>query len=160
MAPLALVMWRAHLSRPPRRSRPEQPARHLQACSSLEASLITRSRQDGGLAHPRARQVDDADRDRLATPLVAGEDVQDIAGLLQSLRHRRDGGGLEGYGLEPGCRADFVLLEARDPVEAIRLRATRLAVVRGGRVIARTPSAAAALDLPGRPATTRYRIGT
>jgi cytosine deaminase len=68
--------------------------------------------------------------------------------------------GLEGYGLAPGCHADFVLLEARDPVEAIRLRATRLAVVRRGKVIARTPSSAAALDLPGRPATTSYRIGT
>ncbi len=67
--------------------------------------------------------------------------------------------GLEGYGLAPGCHADFVLLEARDPVEAIRLRATRLAVVRRGRVVARTPSSAAALDLPGRPAATRYRIG-
>jgi cytosine deaminase len=68
--------------------------------------------------------------------------------------------GLEGYGLAPGCHADFVLLEARDVVEAIRLRATRLAVVRRGRVIARTPSAATALDLPGRPSGTRYRIGT
>ena len=67
--------------------------------------------------------------------------------------------GLEGYGLAPGCHADFVLLEARDPVEAIRLKATRLAVVRRGRIIARTPSAAATLDLPGRPATTRYRTG-
>jgi cytosine deaminase len=67
--------------------------------------------------------------------------------------------GLEGYGLAPGCHADFVLLEARDVVEAIRLRATRLAVVRRGRVIARTPSAATALDLPGRPSGTRYRIG-
>ncbi|MEO8484969.1 MAG: amidohydrolase family protein [Betaproteobacteria bacterium] len=59
--------------------------------------------------------------------------------------------GLEGYGIAPGCRADLVLLEARDPVEAIRLRATRLAVVRSGRVIATTPSARATLDLPGRP---------
>ena len=68
--------------------------------------------------------------------------------------------GLEGYGVAPGCNADFVLLEARDPVEAIRLKATRLAVVRRGRIIARTPSAAAALELPGRPSTTGYRIGT
>ena len=59
--------------------------------------------------------------------------------------------GLDGYGLAPGCRADFVLLEARDPIEAIRLRATRLAVVRGGRVVATTPSSRATLDLPGRP---------
>src|SRR6187402_2509584 len=61
--------------------------------------------------------------------------------------------GLEGYGLAPGCRADLVLLEARDPVEAIRLRATRLAVVRAGRVVATTPSSRATLDLPGRPST-------
>jgi cytosine deaminase len=60
--------------------------------------------------------------------------------------------GLDGYGLEPGCRADCVLLQARTPAEAIRLRAQRLAVVRAGRVIARTPVASAALTLPGRPA--------
>jgi cytosine deaminase len=64
--------------------------------------------------------------------------------------------GLEGYGLEPGRHADFVLLQARDPIEAIRLRATRLAVVRRGKVIARTPAATATLDLPGRPATTSF----
>ena len=68
--------------------------------------------------------------------------------------------GLEGYGVAPGCHADFVLLEASDPVEAIRLKATRLAVVRRGKVIARTPSATTALDLPGRPATTRHRVTT
>ena len=62
--------------------------------------------------------------------------------------------GLDGYGLAPGCRADLVLLEARDPVEAIRLRATRLAVVRAGVVIAES-SAPPPRDcsLPGRPAT-------
>ncbi len=59
--------------------------------------------------------------------------------------------GLEGYGLMPGCRADGVLLQARSPIEAIRLRAQRLAVVRGGRIVARSPSASAQLDLPGRP---------
>jgi cytosine deaminase len=58
--------------------------------------------------------------------------------------------GLDGYGLEPGCRADFVLLQARDPVEAIRLRAHRLMVVRGGKVIARSPEVAVALELQGR----------
>jgi len=57
---------------------------------------------------------------------------------------------LEGYGLAPGCRADFVLLQARDPVEAIRLRATRLKVFRGGKVVAQTPAATARIDLPGR----------
>ncbi len=59
--------------------------------------------------------------------------------------------GLEGYGIAPGSRADLVLLQARDPIEAIRLRATRLAVIRSGRVISRMAPAVATLDLPGRP---------
>jgi cytosine deaminase len=59
--------------------------------------------------------------------------------------------GLDGYGLAPGCNADFVLLEARDPVEAIRLRPARLAVVRRGRVISRSAPRSARLDLAGRP---------
>ena len=86
-----------------------------------------------------------------------------MTGLLNALLSTIDAAkvlGLEGYGLAPGCHADFVLLEARDVVEAIRLRATRLAVVRRGRVIARTPSAATTLDLPGRPSGTRYRVGS
>jgi len=59
---------------------------------------------------------------------------------------------LEGYGIAPGSRADFVLLQARDPVEAIRLRATRLAVYRAGKRIAHTPPAIASLHLAQRPA--------
>src|SRR6201991_4176897 len=61
--------------------------------------------------------------------------------------------GLDGYGIEVGSHADFVLLQARDPIEAIRLRANRVLVVRRGHVVARTPAAVAALDLPGRPGT-------
>ena len=61
--------------------------------------------------------------------------------------------GLEGYGVEPGCRADLVLLQASDPVEAIRLRATRLKVVRAGKVIAENAAASTHLALPGRPAS-------
>ena len=60
---------------------------------------------------------------------------------------------LDGYGLEVGCKADMVLLQAADPIEAIRLRATRLAVIKGGKVIARTAPRLASLDLPGRPET-------
>jgi cytosine deaminase len=60
--------------------------------------------------------------------------------------------GLEGYGLDVGCRADFVLLQARSPEEAIRLRAQRLCVVRGGQVVSRMAPAVAELALPGRPA--------
>jgi cytosine deaminase len=67
--------------------------------------------------------------------------------------------GLEGYGLEPGCRADFVLLQARSPVEAIRLCAPRLLVVRGGQVLARTPERQVALSLPGRPTHVDFTLG-
>lgn len=59
--------------------------------------------------------------------------------------------GLEGYGLEPGCNADFVLLQAADPIEAVRLRAAKLAVVRRGRVIAEAPPRTTRLALDGRP---------
>jgi cytosine/creatinine deaminase len=62
--------------------------------------------------------------------------------------------GLAGYGIKAGCHADFVLLQARDPIEAIRLRATRLKVFRRGRLIAETPAATSALHLAGRPQRT------
>ncbi len=62
--------------------------------------------------------------------------------------------GLQGYGIEVGCHADFVLLQARDPIEAIRLRATRLKVFRRGRLLAASPPAAAELHLPQRPGKT------
>jgi len=58
---------------------------------------------------------------------------------------------LEGYGLAPGCKADMVLLDAHDPVEAIRLRATRLKVIRRGKVIAESAPQRPALALPDRP---------
>ena len=61
--------------------------------------------------------------------------------------------GLEGYGLDVGCRADLLLLQASDAVEAIRLRATRLAVIRAGKLIATTPPAVATLQLPHRHKT-------
>ena len=60
---------------------------------------------------------------------------------------------LEGYGLETGCKADFVVLQAKTPVEALRLKANRLKVVKGGKVIAETPERVAALHLDGRPSS-------
>ena len=66
---------------------------------------------------------------------------------------------LDGYGLEPGCHADFVLLQARDPIEAIRLRATRLKVYRRGKLLAESPAATATLHLDGRPARTALMSG-
>jgi len=59
--------------------------------------------------------------------------------------------GLQGYGLQKGGQANMVLLQAADPIEAIRLRATRLAVIRGGQVIARTEPGITKLSLSGRP---------
>jgi cytosine deaminase len=67
--------------------------------------------------------------------------------------------GLEGYGLVPGCHADLVLLDAASTVDAIRLRAPRKLVLRRGAVVAQAPRAAALLDLPGRPASTDFRLG-
>ncbi|AMM26226.1 amidohydrolase family protein [Variovorax sp. PAMC 28711] len=63
---------------------------------------------------------------------------------------------LENYGLAAGCDASFVLLQARDPVEAIRLRATRLKVFRKGKLLSQAPAATAELKLPGRAATTSF----
>jgi cytosine/creatinine deaminase len=58
---------------------------------------------------------------------------------------------LDRYGISPGCRADLVLLQAADPFEAIRLKANRLLVLRGGKTIARTPEKVTNLSLAGRP---------
>lgn len=65
--------------------------------------------------------------------------------------------GLDGYGIAPGCRADLVLLQARDAVEAIRLRATRLLVLRAGKVVASTQPATATLHLDGRPGNVSFQ---
>jgi cytosine/creatinine deaminase len=61
--------------------------------------------------------------------------------------------GLESYGLAVGANADMVVLQAADPIEAVRMRATRLAVIRRGKVIARTPPRISELSIEGRPAT-------
>jgi cytosine deaminase len=63
---------------------------------------------------------------------------------------------LEGYGLEKGCHADLVLLQAQNPIEAIRLKATRLKVWRRGKLVAQTPARTATLTLPERPEKTSF----
>ena len=65
---------------------------------------------------------------------------------------------LKGYGIEKGCHADFVHLQARDPVEALRLRATRLKVFKRGKVIAETAPTVSRLSLPQRPDTTSWQL--
>lgn len=66
--------------------------------------------------------------------------------------------GLDGYGVAVGCHADLVLLDAADPVEAIRLRAARRLVMRRGQIVAESPRAQAWLSLPGRPEGVNFRL--
>ncbi len=61
--------------------------------------------------------------------------------------------GLEGYGLDVGCNADLVVLQARDAVEAIRLKPSRLFVVKRGKIISTAPRRVSTLSLEGRPGT-------
>ncbi|MEJ6713548.1 MAG: amidohydrolase family protein, partial [Rhodobacterales bacterium] len=65
--------------------------------------------------------------------------------------------GLTDYGLHVGAKASLVVLDASNPIEALRLRAARLCVVANGRVISHSPRADATLSLPGRPKTSRRR---
>ena len=64
---------------------------------------------------------------------------------------------LEGYGLAPGCNADFVLLDASSTAEAIRLRAPRLAVIKRGKIVSRSGGLESELTLAGRPDRVDYR---
>ncbi|MBP1806326.1 amidohydrolase family protein [Rubellimicrobium aerolatum] len=61
--------------------------------------------------------------------------------------------GLPDPTLRVGGPATLVVLQARDPIEAVRLRASRLWVIREGRVLAATAPRVAHLSLDGRPAT-------
>jgi cytosine deaminase len=65
--------------------------------------------------------------------------------------------GLAGYGLAPGCFADLVVLQAGDPVEALRLKPARLFVIRRGEVIAETAPVASRLKLGGQALSVDFR---
>ncbi|MEI6799375.1 MAG: amidohydrolase family protein [Pseudomonadota bacterium] len=67
--------------------------------------------------------------------------------------------GLQGYGLDKGCNADLVVLQARDPAEALRLKSVKLAVIRRGKVIARTPARVGELLIDGRSGPIDPSIG-
>jgi cytosine deaminase len=66
--------------------------------------------------------------------------------------------GLQGYGLQVGCHADLLILDASNTVEALRLRAARLCVIRRGQVLSQMPAAHAQLQLPGRPTQLNFRL--
>ncbi len=59
--------------------------------------------------------------------------------------------GLDHLGLQVGKSASLVVLDAGNPVEALRLRAERLCVVSKGKVVAERPRRDTQLTLPGRP---------
>ena len=65
--------------------------------------------------------------------------------------------GLQDYGLRVGAKASMVVLDAGNPIEALRLRPDRLCVIAKGKVISRQSRNDARLDLPGRPASIRRR---
>ncbi|OXS99493.1 cytosine deaminase [Notoacmeibacter marinus] len=65
--------------------------------------------------------------------------------------------GLDDLGLEKGRRASLVVLDAGDPIEAIRLRPDRLLVISNGRIVARRKRGGTTLALPGRPASVSRR---
>ena len=64
---------------------------------------------------------------------------------------------LDGYGLGEGDVASLVVLDAGDPIEAVRLRPDRLAVISKGNVVARKQRNDSRLTLPGRPQSVRRR---
>lgn len=64
---------------------------------------------------------------------------------------------LDGYGLREGALASLVVLDAGDPIEAVRLRPDRLAVVSKGKVVSRKTRNDSRIALPGRPETVRRR---
>ena len=65
--------------------------------------------------------------------------------------------GLPDYGLHVGAKASLMVLDAGNPIEALRLRPDRLCVIAKGKVISRQMRNDARLCLPDRPTQVRRR---
>ena len=65
--------------------------------------------------------------------------------------------GLDHLGLAVGKRASLVVLDAGNPIEAVRLRAERLCVIARGKVVAEREKRDTTLAIKGRPATINRR---
>ena len=65
--------------------------------------------------------------------------------------------GIENYGIEPGCNADIVILQAGDAQEALRLKPVRLCVIRRGTIIAETSPVVSRLELADRTVEVDFR---
>ncbi|MCP4340681.1 MAG: amidohydrolase family protein [Desulfobulbaceae bacterium] len=59
--------------------------------------------------------------------------------------------GLEKYGVQVGCMANLVILQAQNSMDAIRLRPARLYVIRRGKVVATTPPVVSEVRLGQEP---------
>lgn len=66
---------------------------------------------------------------------------------------------LADYGLTPGCNADMVVLQAGDPVEALRLKANRLYVIRRGQIIAESAPHETRVHMMGVESTVNFTSG-
>ncbi|UVK43402.1 amidohydrolase family protein [Mesorhizobium sp. AR07] len=65
--------------------------------------------------------------------------------------------GLDHLGLAVGKRASLVILDAGNPIEALRLRAERLCVIARGKVVAERMRQETRLSIDGRPASVNRR---
>ena len=65
---------------------------------------------------------------------------------------------LEGYGVAVGCKANCIVLDANNTLDAIRLRANRLQVIKSGAVIASCAAHQARLMLADRPALASFSL--
>jgi cytosine/creatinine deaminase len=66
---------------------------------------------------------------------------------------------LEGYGIAPGCFADLVILQAEDAIEAIRISAERLFVIRRGKILAQAAPRASTVNFGGVEKTVDFTRG-
>jgi cytosine/creatinine deaminase len=82
--------------------------------------------------------------DQLQVALILAHAAQlsvppEIDAALAAIRHAAARVmGIRGYGLDPGCTADLVVLDADDMHEALRLQAARRWVIRRGSIVAST----------------------
>ncbi|AXI56288.1 cytosine deaminase [Sulfitobacter sp. JL08] len=65
--------------------------------------------------------------------------------------------GIDDYGLHVGAKASLVVLDAGNPIEAVRLRPDRLCVIAKGKVVSRKQRNNARLSVDGRPDHVRRR---
>ncbi|MHB1303531.1 MAG: cytosine deaminase [Acidiphilium sp.] len=66
--------------------------------------------------------------------------------------------GLADYGIAVGNKANLVVLDAADPVEAIRTRAARLLVLRAGKIVAEAPARRSLVTLGDQTMVVDFRL--